>query len=273
VSINSTIESPGSQEFLKPRVNVNTLVILAAFRNETKLLQSRNKIRAARLRDQWTTRATLGLPLDEREVQEIMETGVEKTLPNPTDSLPSAVMELVETTDDWLFSFLNLGFESADGESNKAGHSISTNIDETIRAKQLQLKHPLSHKVLYITNHLNFMMSEEDRQSPNDNEEREGDDEAMNIDEEEDHESLSQTDVSKVGIAFGGPSLYTPEDKTSVPDISTPSMTDIASIIRSSPDSDASLPPPGLLPSPKIGTGAYTCPQCTYSCRRMCDLR
>lgn len=191
-------------------------------------------------------------------------------------SVLSTMMEPQWAIDDWLLSFMNCDFESTDEETIKSGPlPLLEDALETTSPTQPHMKQPLSPEVVYIPNDLTVMMSEEeDRQSQIANEERNSDDDAMSIDEGGDIEDLSQSDrISKVGINVNGRSLYTQDDEKKELEIATPSMTDTPTTVHSSSYSEPSPATPGLLPSPKTGTGNYTCPHCpNKSFPRMCDF-
>jgi hypothetical protein len=115
---------------------------------------------------------------------------------------------------------------------------------------------------------------DEDRKVQHDNEERNSDDEAMSIDEEEVIRCFSQgKNRSKFRIEIDRRTPCTRDDENKGLDVPTPSMTDTPTTSKSSPVSELTPSNPCLLISTKTGTKAYTCPQCTYSCGRMCDLR
>jgi hypothetical protein len=217
----------------------------------------------------------LALPLDEEELVENMGTSMVTTSSDPTNSLPSTMMQPLETTDDWLFSFMNLDFISEDEGSNKTGPlPLIGNIQEMIPAKQMHIEHPLSSKLLHIPNYLTVMISEDNGQSPHDDDEHNSDDEEMSIDEEKDTTELSQSDiVSKFSISVAERSSYTQDHEKKGLEFATPPMTDTPTTVESSPESKASHSIPGLQTSSRAGTGTYTCPQCPYSCPRKCDLR
>jgi hypothetical protein len=199
-----------------------------------------------------------------------------KTSSDLAASVPSTMMEPEGAIDDWLLSFMNCDLESTDEESIKSGPlPLLENTLETTSPPQPHIKQPFSPEMVYIPNDLAVMMSEEeDRQSQIANEERNSDDDAMSIDEGGDIEDLSQSNrISKVGINVNGRSLYTQDDEKKELEIATPSMTDTPTTVHSSSYSEPSPATPGLQPSPKTGTGNYTCPQCpNKSFPRMCDF-
>jgi hypothetical protein len=221
-------------------------------------------------------RATLALPLDGGELLETMGTSIVRNSPDQADSVPSTMMEPLETIDDWLLSFMNCDFESTDEESNKSGPlPLLEDAHRTIPPKQPHVKHSLSPEALYIPSDLTVMMSEEEgQQRRHVNEERNSDEDAMSIDEEGDIEDSPQSDnMSKVAINVMGGSFYTQEDEKKELEIATPLMTDTPTAASSSSYSEPSPATPSPQSSPKSGTGIYTCPQCpNKSFPRMCDF-
>jgi hypothetical protein len=211
----------------------------------------------------------LALPLGEDEVLETTGSREVKTSFNLADSVPSAMMEPQETIDDCLHLFLDLDVESTDEESNEPGPMYPPDdFHGTIPAKELLIP-ALSHS----QNDLTVMkLGEEDRSSEQDDQECDSSDEMMNIDEEEETADHIQSEhIPKFGSAVDGRSAFTQDDEKNSFDFSTPSMTDGSTTIKYSPHSKFSPSTPCLLSSPN--SGSYHCPQCTYSCRRMCDLR
>jgi hypothetical protein len=217
----------------------------------------------------------LALPLDEEELLETMGTSMAKTSSDLVDFVPSTVMEPLGTIGDWLFSFINLDLELTDEESSKSESlPLTEDTDGTILVKRPYINHPLFPGLLHTSNHLTVMMSEEDREVLHDNEEHNSDDEAVSVEEEEDTKSFSQGENrSKFRIEMGRRTHCTQDDEKKGLDIATPSMTDTSAMTKSSPDVEFIPSTPHLLTSPKRSIGAYCCPKCTYSCRRICDLR
>jgi hypothetical protein len=74
--------------------------------------------RAAVLLNQWTTRATLGFPLDADELLNNMGNSLVRMSSHLANSAPSTVMKPSEIVEDWLFSFREFDLELADEESS-----------------------------------------------------------------------------------------------------------------------------------------------------------
>lgn len=211
----------------------------------------------------------MALAPNEVELIKDMRTSMVVTSSDP-GSLPSTMMQPLETTDDWLFSFMNLEFDSEGDESNKAGPLPPVeNLHEMIPAKQT---HPMSSESLYIPNYLTVMMSAE--QTSHNEGENKSDEEEMSVDETEDATVLSQPDItSNCSIGGNRRFVYTQDSEKQGLGFPRPSMTEIPTTTESSPESKASPSIRSLQTSAGAGTGAYTCSQCPYSCPRKCDLR
>ncbi|KAE9374404.1 hypothetical protein N431DRAFT_215038 [Stipitochalara longipes BDJ] len=239
-------------------------------------IQLKKARKAAELQDHWTTRATLALPIDEEELFQTMGTRIVETSFDSYVSPPSAIMEPLETMDNWLLSFKDLEFNSGDENARKSGPVLSLSREAAhgmIPATRSYCKPQVSHELSYAPNHLTIMVSEEvNREGLPDDEEESSGDEVMDLDKEEDTEDSAQIDnTSKFGINVNGRSVSTQGDEKNSFDFPTPSMTEGSTTIKYSPDSKPSPSTPGSLISPKARS--HHCPQCTYSCRRMCDLR
>ncbi|KAH8768659.1 hypothetical protein F5882DRAFT_442431 [Hyaloscypha sp. PMI_1271] len=102
-------------------------------------LRLSQECRSAKLRDQWTTRATLSLPLDNEEILETMGNSMVKTSSDLAVSVPSTMMEPEGAIDDWLLSFITYG------EFIKSGPlPLLENTLETTSPTQSHIKQPFS---------------------------------------------------------------------------------------------------------------------------------
>ena len=246
---------------------------------EADAVQIRRQRRARELREQWTTEATLSLPLDEEELLATM--GIKMSKFADADHAPqSSMTNLSERMDDWLLSFMHLEFDSADENARKTEPLPSLAPEaahETITPKQSYCGAPSFLDLLYTPVNWAVMVSEEGTHHNTLSEDEVSDGEmtiTSNIyDADEAKPSAPPKAMPTSGTAMHKMFVDSPDDEKHVLQLPTPSTTDGSTAIKYSPDSQPSPSTPGPLTSPKTATGLYRCPQCTYSCQRMCDLR
>jgi len=247
------------------------------FKHDTNFLQLRTERRDIEPWNKWTIRATLAVPLDREELLDVLGIGVGRNSLDQAESVPSAVMEPLEASDeyDWLLSFGDCEFESTDGKLNSFEHSpLPEDVNGTTMPKQLHAKHSMSPEVLYMPINLTVMRSEEGAQQRRQvNEDLSDNKDAMSVGENEDIEASSNFGNSSKGTINATIKQFYAQDGPREIKNAAPSMTDTPTTCMSSDYSEASSATPSSRMSSNLGTGVHTCPQCPKkSFPRPCDL-